>query len=198
MQTFVRGTRVRLLLDSEHMFVSRSRGKASNVCTEAVLVEVGMAAVAYRIDLGEVRVPRSAPVRLVGPTQRRGRPTTFAMGRGARTTPPTRAFRDFGKPRHGLLRRIGNATPGLVVCCLLVALWFGAGALTAGRSTGLVPLPGAKAVPGGYLYVVHPGDTLWGIATRVDPTGDVRPLVAKLEAEVRSTVLTPGTTLVVP
>jgi LysM repeat protein len=29
-------------------------------------------------------------------------------------------------------------------------------------------------------YVVQPGDTLWGIARALQPTGDVRPLVAQL------------------
>jgi hypothetical protein len=50
----------------------------------------------------------------------------------------------------------------------------------------LLVVPGiARAVggPGGeptVIYVVQPGDTLWGIARRADPDGDPRPLVDRL------------------
>ncbi len=50
----------------------------------------------------------------------------------------------------------------------------------------LLVVPGvARAVarPGGeptVVYVVQPGDTLWGIARRADPGADPRPLVDRL------------------
>jgi hypothetical protein len=50
----------------------------------------------------------------------------------------------------------------------------------------LLVVPGvARAVsgPGGeptVIYVVQPGDTLWGIARRADPGADPRPLVDRL------------------
>jgi hypothetical protein len=45
---------------------------------------------------------------------------------------------------------------------------------------------------------VEPGDTLWSIAVRLDPTGDPRPVVAKLEAEVGGDSVVPGEQLTLP
>jgi hypothetical protein len=47
-------------------------------------------------------------------------------------------------------------------------------------------------------YVVSPGDTLWSIAQRLDPTGDPRPVAAQLEAQVGGDVITPGERLLLP
>jgi LysM repeat protein len=47
-------------------------------------------------------------------------------------------------------------------------------------------------------YVVQPGDSLWSIAERVDPTADPRPLVAKLAAQVGSDTVVPGERIVLP
>jgi hypothetical protein len=157
-----------------------------------------MAAIAYPVGLSEVRVRKPVPMRLVAPLEGRAQPSAVSSERSARDAVGVRGARDVEKMRRGLVHKLRAALPGLFVLFLLAALWIGAGALTAGRANALLPLSGAKAVPGGYAYVVRPGDTYWGVATRVDPTGDVRPLVAELEAEVHSSVLTPGTTLVVP
>jgi len=49
-------------------------------------------------------------------------------------------------------------------------------------------------------YVVRPGDTLWGIATRLDPESDPRPVVEALAAAngVRDGVLVPGQAIRLP
>ena len=65
---------------------------------------------------------------------------------------------------------------------------FGGGPLTASER------PGAPAA----VYVVQPGDTFWEIARRLDPTGDPRPLVARLVAAHGSPVLVPGQRLALP
>ncbi|HWI05184.1 MAG TPA: LysM domain-containing protein [Acidimicrobiales bacterium] len=78
------------------------------------------------------------------------------------------------------------ATLVLAVGGLLAS--FGGGPLTASQR------PGAPAA----VYVVQPGDTFWEIARRLDPTGDPRPLVARLVAAHGSPVLVPGQRLALP
>ena len=47
-------------------------------------------------------------------------------------------------------------------------------------------------------HVVAPGDTLWSLARRIEPTGDVRPLVDELAASRRGRPLQVGEVVVVP
>jgi hypothetical protein len=47
-------------------------------------------------------------------------------------------------------------------------------------------------------YTVRPGDTLWTIAERVDPSADPRPLVAQLTAQTGSDTVVPGERIVLP
>ena len=49
-----------------------------------------------------------------------------------------------------------------------------------------------------FVYTVQPGDTLWTIAERVDPSGDPRPLVAKLAAQTGSDTVAPGQKIDLP
>jgi hypothetical protein len=42
------------------------------------------------------------------------------------------------------------------------------------------------------IHVVQPGDTLWSLARLLQPDGDVRPLVARLQAEHGPGPLVPG------
>jgi hypothetical protein len=53
-----------------------------------------------------------------------------------------------------------------------------------------LPVPSAR--PAG-VYVVQPGDTLWGIAHALDPDGDIRPLVDELARRAGSGPLEAGT-----
>lgn len=47
-------------------------------------------------------------------------------------------------------------------------------------------------------YTVRPGDSLWSIAERVDPTADPRPLVAQLASQTGSETVVPGERIVLP
>jgi hypothetical protein len=47
-------------------------------------------------------------------------------------------------------------------------------------------------------YVVAPGDTLWSIARRLQPAGDVRPVVDALAAVRHGRPLQPGEAIVMP
>jgi hypothetical protein len=85
----------------------------------------------------------------------------------------------------------------MVATGLLVALalpWSGTGGSLATPGPALA----GEAVTPHSSYVVQPGDTLWSIAVRLDPTGDPRPTVAKLEAEVGGDGVVPGEQLVLP
>ena len=50
----------------------------------------------------------------------------------------------------------------------------------------------------GSIVVVQPGDTFWSIARSVQPSGDVRPLVAQLAREHGGSALQPGDRISVP
>jgi len=87
----------------------------------------------------------------------------------------------------------------VVTGALLAGLALPAGALGGHSPVGAAPtLPGAVEGGRGTLYTVRPGDTLWSIASRLEPGGDPRPLVARLQAEIGATSLVPGERLRVP
>jgi Tfp pilus assembly protein FimV len=50
-----------------------------------------------------------------------------------------------------------------------------------GSAFGSVPASAPERGPDPAVYVVQPGDTLWSIARRVRPEGDIRRLVERLE-----------------
>jgi Tfp pilus assembly protein FimV len=81
---------------------------------------------------------------------------------------------------------------GCLVGGVFVATWFGADALVAGAPVSAVAVKGATPVHGGYVYVIRPGDTLWSIATEVDPNGDPRALVDQLSAQLGGATPVPG------
>ena len=52
--------------------------------------------------------------------------------------------------------------------------------------------------PSASVYVVQPGDTFWGIVSRLRPDEDPRPLVARMVATHGSPVLVAGERLALP
>ena len=95
-------------------------------------------------------------------------------------------------------RRLVSLSTAVATVGALVGLWLGAGAVSTLHSSSLRVLPGTVATTGGYLYTVQSGDTIWSVASRIVTSGDPRPIVDRLEAEVGSTNLVPGTKLLVP
>ncbi len=112
--------------------------------------------------------------------------------------PPVYVRRHPVTPRRVYVRRR--------VVAAAVALLLVAGALVGlGRVVGDVVAPGGDpaSAPGGratlVVHVVQPGDTLWALARRLQPTGDVRPLVDRMvelnggsSLEVGQRILLPG------
>jgi hypothetical protein len=97
-------------------------------------------------------------------------------------------------------RRIAVAT--LVVAAFLAV----APVATAGLNwawheanpTPAVSAPVHAAAPMETTWTVRPGDTLWGIARSVQPTGDLRPLLSKLMAQYKNDALQVGDTIAIP
>ena len=94
-------------------------------------------------------------------------------------------------------RRIEPVT-AVLAGLLVLALMFGAVAIGRGALAGLAPAPARAASATGRSVVVEPGDTLWSIARRLQPNGDVRPLVDRLVAAQGSTVIEPGDRIALP
>ena len=107
-----------------------------------------------------------------------------------------------------LARPVSTASGIRPVAVLAVALLFVlviAGVLALGRGAfaGLAPAPpaatsGPASSTSGPTVVVHRGDTLWSIARRLQPTGDVRALVDRLVAARGTAALSPGDRVAVP
>lgn len=56
----------------------------------------------------------------------------------------------------------------------------------------------APALRPGQVYVVRSGDTLWGIAERLDPTGDPAVLVSRMEQRLGTDLVYPGEHILLP
>ncbi len=87
----------------------------------------------------------------------------------------------------------------LVAATLAAVLALAVGALVApfaGTGSG-ASVPERRVSPAA-VYVVQPGDTFWDIARRLEPSGDPRPLVARLVAAHGSPVLVAGDRVALP
>jgi|1186.fasta_scaffold625673_2 hypothetical protein len=92
-------------------------------------------------------------------------------------------------------RRIAAA---LLAAVVLVGLIAGSRALLAPLAEPAPAGPAATSSATPHAVVVQPGDTIWTIARRAQPDGDVRPLVDRLVAAHGSGPLTPGERISVP
>lgn len=169
---------------------------------------------------GQSRASAASTVRQAGRVHRRPpvarwRPVGADPGTGSAAAPVLRCPADDGTgpsaqggngSRHPAVAarrqalRVRRRRLVLAVCAggILVALalpWGGAGSHPL-AALGSVSA-GATLSPHS-LYVVQPGDTLWSIAERLDPTADPRPVVAELEAQIGSDVVQPGEHLRLP
>lgn len=102
-------------------------------------------------------------------------------------------------PGGAARRTPSRLLPALAMAVLLLVAVVGAVAVGRGALAGLAPAPAATSpIAGGRTVVVQPGDTLWTIARRIQPAGDVRALVDRLVAAHGSAPLQPGERVSVP
>jgi len=125
---------------------------------------IGMAAVTTVTGIGVRAFPMTHP-----------EPLRVATPRKSRTSPAT--FRR---------RRIA-----LAVLALGVVVVTGQAGAALGGSTLAAP-ERRPSLTASRTVVVQPGDTLWGIAQRMSPNDDPRPIVDALTAAYGSGPLTPG------
>jgi LysM repeat protein len=113
---------------------------------------------------------------------------------------PRRAATAGRTPNRVYLRR--RIIVGLVAVVALVVLAVGVQAVGSLLAAPATPTASTAAVGSGAVgsslpigattYVVRPGDTLWSIASRLDPDGDPRPLVDALSDRAGSASLESG------
>jgi nucleoid-associated protein YgaU len=121
---------------------------------------------------GDGLAPRTPPLTVV-PARRHG------TAGGRRSSPQVRR------------RRTLLAVMGLLLIALALPL----------SGTGGYSHPAGSALAenrGPVVYTVQPGDSLWSIAERLDPTADPRPLVARLASQTGSESVRPGERIVLP
>jgi len=111
---------------------------------------------------------------------------------------PTIASIDERRRRRAVLARRRRLTALVVSTVILLATWGMVGLLAGLQTSHLETLPGSHRVANGYVYTVRPGDTVWSIATRLNPSGDPRPLVAQIEASLHGASIVPGQQIRVP
>jgi hypothetical protein len=93
------------------------------------------------------------------------------------------------RPSGATYRRRRVAAAVLVLASLAMAG-------KAGAALGGFPLAAPERHPAEQQYVVQRGDSLWSIAERIQPEGDVRPVVDELSAARGGTQLVPGEVIV--
>jgi len=85
----------------------------------------------------------------------------------------------------------------LVVVGLVLTAWLGLEALAGALGVSQSP-SSVSATPSPVTIEVAPGDTFWSIASRIQPQGDLRPLIDRLVASHGGRVLQAGDHLSVP
>jgi LysM domain len=140
-----------------------------------------------------------APLRLVGATEAAPYPEDVSWGGEALPYLTVVPDRRRQLRRRSARRRVTPAVrrrrtllavAGL--CVIGLALPLGG---VGGHSHAIGSVP---AGTGTAEYTVQPGDSLWSIAVRADPTGDPRPLVAQMAAQIGSSTVQPGEHIAVP
>lgn len=127
---------------------------------------------------------------------RHSRPTPRRSGRHLALVPvelPPVAVR----PSPSVYRR-RRLVAALVAAGLAFAAWTGLGALGGALTASGRSAPGLGTPASAQVVEVAPGDTFWSIARRLQPDGDVRPLVDRLVRDHGGAVLLVGERIAAP
>jgi len=183
----------------------RTRPAARRQASWNVLAEEIVPFPVPRVHCGAAEVLRRAGER--NPTQARleggavpGRvtkPSLFDVARPL-TARAGDTMAHVGSRRVSRPRGLRRLLPGAATIAVLASVWVGAGALSGLHRPSLAIPAAAVKVHGGYLYTARPGDTLWSIASKLEPGGDPRILVAQLEQQLHGGELVAGDELKLP
>ena len=137
------------------------------------------------------------------PPARRGAPLgrrECTVERSRSAHPSVQAAERAAARRHRRVMRARRSAFVGVVAVLLAtcAVWVQGGGGRTGSGPLAAPGAGRTEAVAARLWVVQPGDTLWGIAHHLQPTGDIRPLVDALSREVHGRALQVGQELQLP
>jgi hypothetical protein len=180
-----------ILLDPERLFVFTWEGwwEESQWCNLLASAGGSMAAIAYPRTNGET----DWEIRPLGPSWGDDGPLP------ALRLVPDYVPRSRRRPASARRYRRRRLVAGLVIATLLLAAGALIGRLGGGPLTAPEPAPASAAAPAPRLvHVVQPGDTLWVIARALQPSGDVRPLVQRLESSRQGQPLRVGETITLP
>ena len=95
-------------------------------------------------------------------------------------------------------RVVGAFVAVLAACAVWVQVGAGPGGAGRPGSGPLAALGTGPSLAASHIWIVQPGDTVWAIARRLQPTGDVRPLVDKLSHDAHGSALQVGERITVP
>jgi LysM domain len=102
------------------------------------------------------------------------------------------------RTRHRAAARRSAVVGVFTVLLAACAVWVQGGVGRTGSGPLAAPGAGRTETAAAHVWIVQPGDTLWAIARRLDPNGDVRPLVDALSRQVHGQPLQVGEQLRLP
>jgi hypothetical protein len=103
-----------------------------------------------------------------------------------------------GRPTPAVYRHRRLVAAGVSIFFVAALIVVAVSALSRAGGGPLSVTGGGATPASSRVWVVRPGDTLWAIATTLQPGADVRPLVDRLSAEVGGATIYPGERVPVP